>query len=346
MLNNRFSALSWLAWFSLLFMPLKAGAEAYCALRDPVSSIQALFPEATSHRSIVRTIDEQTRQQVLEKLPQLPLHFGELGRHTLYVAVRGEEPIGLVHVRSEQSSTGLVEIAWAMNMDLTIKDFVFQRCRSRKKKLLDTAEFKLQFMGQDFSQVQAYYDADNNQGRAAYLQYAQGANELADVVLRCALKTLVVTSLAWEQDLIKLNNHSTLKQLGLSEVQLVNINQLMGADTLKKLEQVMGSSGLGIDRNKVAAYEVRDAKQQIQALLYLAQTTIDQQVLYLSWLFDLQGTVLAVESLSGWPSDDIQAVFQQTRSQHFSNTQECSNRAELYALEATLTLAPYFKRVN
>ena len=60
-------------------------AQAFCALRDPQRQINVLFPEATSFRSIVRTVDEAARSEVAERLP-FSLHFNELGRHTLYVA--------------------------------------------------------------------------------------------------------------------------------------------------------------------------------------------------------------------------------------------------------------------
>ena len=77
-----------------------AKAEAFCALRDPVSSIYQLYPNANAYRSIVRTVDKQTREHVISHLPSLRLHFSEMGRHTLYVALQDGKKLGYVHVLS------------------------------------------------------------------------------------------------------------------------------------------------------------------------------------------------------------------------------------------------------
>lgn len=71
-------------------------AEEFCALRDPQQGIFTLYPQqATSYRSIVRSINSSTRYQVKQQLPQNSLHFSELSRHTLYVGLDGKIPLGL-----------------------------------------------------------------------------------------------------------------------------------------------------------------------------------------------------------------------------------------------------------
>ena len=72
-------------------------AQAYCALRDPVTAIYDLYPEGTHHRSIIRTVDVNHRAEVSDQLP-FTIHFDELGRHTLYVVADDRGPLGLVHV--------------------------------------------------------------------------------------------------------------------------------------------------------------------------------------------------------------------------------------------------------
>lgn len=326
----------------ILLSPTMVSAEAYCALRDPVTSIKQLFPQSTGHRSIVRTIDEQTRQQVLQQLPKLPLHFGELGRHTLYVALEGVTPVGLVHVRSEQSSTGLVEIAWALNMDLTIRDFVFQRCRSRQKKVLEQADFKVQFMGQALADIRGFYDEGTNQGTSAYLDSAGRSKALANVVLKCAMKTLVVTSLAWEGDLVKMAYLNMLESQSLADNNLIPIPVLPDKVTLSRLEDIIGVNGIGVDRHTVSGFLVQDEGKNLKALLYLSRAQIDDTQLKISWLFDINGEILGVESRPDWPSEEIKNLFEQTQQQHFTGPEQCSNRAELYALEGTLIMQPYF----
>ena len=94
-------------------------AVAYCSLRDPVAQIAQLYPGKTNQLSIVKTVDDKVRAEVQVALPRNDLHFSELGQHTLYIVMEGKTSLGYVHVRSEQSEWGLVEIAWAINKDLT-----------------------------------------------------------------------------------------------------------------------------------------------------------------------------------------------------------------------------------
>lgn len=192
-----------LTFVIFLFHSGQLFAEAFCALRDPISQIRALYPEATHHKSIVKDIDASIAQSVKEQLPNNELHYGELGRHTLYVTYKGSEILGYVHVRSERSSWGLIETVWAISPNLTVDNFMFQRCRTPKKKLIDDTSFKSLFLGNNYQALKKYMSEDGKTGNNDYLKYALDAPELANVVLRCALKTLLITQIVWEKDLNK-----------------------------------------------------------------------------------------------------------------------------------------------
>jgi len=178
-------------------------AEAYCSLRDPTAQIQQLFPDKTTQLSIVKAVDNSTRMHVQRELPRNDLHFSELGKHTLYVAMNNDKALGFVHVRSEQSKWGLVEIIWAIDTDLTIKSFAFQRCRSPKKKLIDNADFKSVFIGKSFAELKTLLNDDGVTANNTLLSKAKEAPDLANVVLRCALKTLLITDVLWGEELKK-----------------------------------------------------------------------------------------------------------------------------------------------
>ncbi|GAW95318.1 MULTISPECIES: hypothetical protein [Colwellia] len=188
----------------LLLLPGNVNAVAYCSLRDPVAQIAQLYPQKTNQLSIVKTVDDNIRAQVQIALPSNDLHFSELGRHTLYIAMKGQEVLGYVHVRSEQSAWGLVEIVWAIDKDLRIRDFVFQRCRSPKKKIAQHSDFKDIFIGKNYQELKQQLSADGITAKPSVLSHAQGAAELANVVLRCALKTLLLTEILWGDELAKL----------------------------------------------------------------------------------------------------------------------------------------------
>ncbi len=189
----------------LLFSIEYSYADAYCSLRDPVAQIQQLYPQKTNQLSIVKTVDSSTRNLVKLALPSNDLHFSELGRHTLYVAMKNTEALGYVHVRSEQSKWGLVEIIWALDKDLKIQDFTFQRCRSPKKKILDNKDFKNVFIGKSYEELKTLLNSDGITANNILLDKARGAPELASVVLRCALKTLLITDILWGEELKKFN---------------------------------------------------------------------------------------------------------------------------------------------
>ncbi len=175
-------------------------AEAFCALRDPVNSIYQLYPNATSYQSIVRTVNQQTREHIITHLPNFNLHFSEMGRHTLYVALQDGQKIGYIHVRSEQSQWGLVEVAWALNLDLSVKDFVFQRARDPSRKYLETPDFKGQLIGRDFNTLRTLIDSPFAEFSTP-LFTNKDALKLVTVVIKSAMKTVLITEQAWNDDL-------------------------------------------------------------------------------------------------------------------------------------------------
>jgi len=181
-----------------------AHGEAYCSLRDPVTQIRTLFPTKTNQLSIVKRVDERIRKQVKKSLPRNNLHFSELGKHTLYVALNKRKILGYVHVRSEQSQWGLVEIAWAINSDLTIKGFSCQRCRNPKRNLLEQPQFKQLFIDKNFQQLKLMLSIDGTNAKNEITSQAQHSSELTSIVLRSALKTLLITDLLWSKELSQL----------------------------------------------------------------------------------------------------------------------------------------------
>lgn len=179
--------------------------QAFCALRDPDTEIFSLFPEGDSYRSIVQDISkEEVSEQIANSLGT-PLHFSELGKHTVYVVYKGEEALGLVHARPELGKWGIVEIAWALDLDLAIKDFAFMRCRDRAKKAFQgeaaAREIFLQANIDSLREkmVQGTYALDPSK-----VSVPDHAAELANTLLLNALKTLVVTQVAWGEEITKL----------------------------------------------------------------------------------------------------------------------------------------------
>ena len=181
-------------------VPHRAEAVAYCALRDPVFAMQSFFPDFSSYRSYLGIVGEELREVLEEKLPY-ELHFNEFGKHTLYVAFNGQQATGLVHARTEKGDWGLDELIWSLNMDLTVRDFRFQRSRSRWQEEVQSPAFKEILNGKDFNELLLLLSADGSELSMQYPDLPPGADRLAATVIRSALKTIIVTDHVWSNQL-------------------------------------------------------------------------------------------------------------------------------------------------
>jgi hypothetical protein len=178
----------------------QVNAQAYCALRDPVSVIRRYNPESDGYRSLVGKVTAGVREQVSERLP-FTIHLKELGAHTLYLASRAGVPETLIHVRSEKGRWGLVEIAWIFDIDLKVKGFVFQRCRDRNREVAESEAVQAQFAGKGFAELRSLLTEDGSRLRPGALDLASGAGDLAETLVRSALKTIAVTEIVWPEEL-------------------------------------------------------------------------------------------------------------------------------------------------
>lgn len=189
---------------ALIMVASVAHGIAFCDLRDPTQQIYELYPQATSYRSLVDEIDQGVKQNVSSTLP-FDLHARELGKHTLYVALQDDQPVGLVHVRSEASRWGLIEIVWSLDLDLKVQDFRFQRCRDRGCQSLSQGEFSALLKGKSLAELKTEFGADAERSNDQ-LEAAVGTHGvLANAVLKSAMKTLLITDLVWGQEIAAVN---------------------------------------------------------------------------------------------------------------------------------------------
>ncbi len=178
----------------------QVNAQAYCALRDPVSVIRRFNPESDGYRSLVGKVTAPVREQVSERLP-FTIHLKELGAHTLYVASRAGTPETLIHVRSEKGRWGLVEIAWILGLDLKVKGYAFQRCRDGNRELLESDVVQAQFSGKGFVELRKMLTEDGTRLRPGALEVSPAGEDLAETLVRSALKTIAVTEIVWPEEL-------------------------------------------------------------------------------------------------------------------------------------------------
>ncbi|WP_037071254.1 hypothetical protein [Psychromonas arctica] len=176
---------------------------AFCSLRDPVSAMQILYKDGYQYRSIVTTVTEQDRLAVKEKLP-FTIHQSEVSKHTLYVLYKEGQHAGFLQARSEWAKWGLVEIAWGINLDRSLKGFYFQRCRSPECNDIVVASINKQLQNKSFNELKSLLSANGETLSEIGKKTFKKSPTLALLVLRSGLKTLAITDISWARDIKKI----------------------------------------------------------------------------------------------------------------------------------------------
>ena len=312
-----------------------AWAQAYCALRDPVRQVYEMYPGAKSYRSIVRTVAQKHRSIIADQLP-FTMHFTELGRHTVYVALDGAKPIGLVHVRSERGQWGLVEVAWATDLDMHIVDFRFQRCRERAVKLLDTEEFRAQLIGKRVDDLVRMLSGDYRGVNASLLRVPPGAEKLAAVVLRCGAKTLAANEVIWGEDLKGLRRleRGLAAFAGAESVRAVK--DPYGSGVLAAIKAALQGASTAIDRSDVVALRVRDGKDSLLGTVVRTTCDFDGRRWTKWWSVDARNTIADISSVGPWPDEETKRAFTALVGASMGETASCANGAMVLATEVLI----------
>jgi hypothetical protein len=186
---------------ALFLLTVTSGfSQAYCLLRDPDREINRLYPDHDSKKSSVGKIDRKVYDEVSKRLGTFTLYFSELGRHTMYVPHKDGKPMGLVHSRAVETKVGLFEVVWAYDLDLKVKDFTIQRCRSRHARKLESEEFRKQLIGKDFDEIRAMLDKDAKE-ISDKIEAPSRTEDLVAALLRNCLKTIAVSESAWGEEI-------------------------------------------------------------------------------------------------------------------------------------------------
>lgn len=245
------------------------------------------YPESDGYRAIVREVDTEARNYVERRLP-FRVHFNELGDHTLYVALRGKRPLGLIYVRSEESEWGLTEIAWHLSLDLRVREFKFHRCRNRYRNALEQSLFAKKLTGLDYESVIALLTRTGRLGEVR--RYVpRGAEELATTVVRSAAKALVVIHSVWNAELEKLQD----LELGMSAFphadsfeRLVSENRVDASEASKTPKSKMVRS--------VRAVQARAEKRRLLGRVIETRLHLDSENLVVRWHLGPENEVVSI----------------------------------------------------
>jgi len=313
--------------YLLCFFTSASAWSAYCSLRDPVSAIHTLFPDANKHRSIVRTIENDARNEIAKNLP-FTLHFNELGRHTLFVAQSDDLPLGLVHARSEVSEWGLIEIAWGITLDLKIDGFYFQRCRSSKcnKELLNSLLVDLK--GKSLDQIRILLSPDGRELAPLMASKYNKNRALVLSIVRSALKTIAATEYGWKEDIILLQRKSfAMRSLGSNrsiDFLPVTSSELEVKNVLAEFAPVYAF----VDKSSINVYRVMDNAIEV-ARLVDATWQLKEKSGRFSWLFADSGEVISIENYNPMPDSNTAEAFGQLLGKDLSDPNDCEDGAAL-----------------
>lgn len=300
---------------------------AFCSLRDPVFAIKTLFPESNQHRSIVQTVTRDMRDEIGERLP-FTLHFNELGRHTLFVAQLGDRPLGFVHARTEPSDWGLIEIAWAIQPDLTVKDFQFQRCRDPACN--ETLRHSLlgDLTDKNLDEIREYLSGDGKALASVMADRYQANSNLVLAIIRSSLKTIATTEMAWSEDVKHIRRVATaIEILDLRSVPtLVPVTQ-EDRESLT-LPNNLEPDYSFVDSSSISAYRIVEKGKEI-ARLVEATWNHDHQQGEFMWLFSETGQVLGIERFTLSHDIPTTEAFSQLIGKNVASSLECTNGVEL-----------------
>ena len=332
----------WLMTILILCLTTRSGiSQAYCALRDPQTEIRSLYPDASSHLSLIRTVDSGARQRIRESVG-LELHFNELGRHTLYAVHDGLRPVGLVHARSEQGRWGLLEIVWSLDLDLRVRDFRFQRCRDASRKALEEDLFREQLRGMRLDEMRELLVAGGSRLDPGGIDVPEGAEELAAVLVRCGLKTLAVTQFVWAEDLARLRLSASAHTDFPAAESLGVTSLLFEGETLDAL----------LERGFEAPPESRTRSSSVTPILGEADKVLGVVVrttlpscgnLSTLWTLDTHAVIRSVRPEGGWPDEQARAAFEGMTGENWLPLSHCMTGTGVLASEMQTAVSVWLR---
>jgi len=309
-------------------------AQAYCALRDPNQSIFQLFPDATGFSSSVKNMARE-RNAVNAELPY-KLHFNELGRHTLYVVLKGAVPQGLVHVRPAAHEWGLVEVAWAFSLDMKVLDFKIQRCRNRLRSHVENEAFRKQVIGRGRADLESFLsDAGYGVNQERFSVSAEAVN-LAAAVLRSGLSSLVITEVVWPATLTKKRLLWRAADAFGPRVRTEIISRPYTARVtahLRSLPQTRDRSTSTLRASRAAAVRVTDDGRSGRHRGFVLRSIclLDDRHLEVWWTVDGDGRLAAVDG--DWNDQRVRSAFSRVVGRSMGDIGECQTAVEIAAFE-------------
>lgn len=185
-------------WFG--FNTLRAASS---LLRNPESAVFELFPDASYFQSHSAYISLSNQTKIEDKL-SVSLSFSDFGQQSILIVFsKGNVPLGIIHVRSEIGPTGVIELAWAMDLDFKLTGMKIQRSRGTQVVFLYKPEFQTNLIGKNADQLLELLLLDYSSLNPNLISVPEKVAHLAHKAILCAAKSLLITQETFGEDLLR-----------------------------------------------------------------------------------------------------------------------------------------------
>ena len=197
MKNGRWvHAPSVLILWMLATFSVESSEAALCVFRNPDKNVYVLFPEATGYRLVIKRLDRKKQEKVEEYLGQ-KLDFDEVGEHSFYLVLQGEDVIGMIRPHAERGRYGIVEMVWAFTLDGRVKDYRIQRSRERGSDKVKGEAFRRQFRGKSLKV--AFTEINSKRINTELFKVPEKSERVSSVVAYSAKKNLFLYTLLFPE---------------------------------------------------------------------------------------------------------------------------------------------------
>ncbi len=272
-------------------------AQANCALRNPDRQIYAIFPEASSYRTLVARVDNE-KKKAIEAAVGSPLARTDLGQHTVYLVLRGSAPIGFVHARMELGTRGSIELVWALDLDLNIKAFSVQVSRERNTKAIESDDFRNRLVGRNLTAIKALLSDGNHDVNLAALGLPSSAASIAHVVVLCALKTRVITETAFADSVLAARQLGNVYKAFADTASVHRLDTPLNDKAMNAAGQALGSAPFPFEKSSFTVFRSIAEDGSSSGILVYATLVDDESHTETWWSVSTVGAVIEARVLS------------------------------------------------
>lgn len=273
-------------------------AQANCSLRNPDRQIYKIFPNASSYRTIVARVDDEKKNEI-EATVGSALARTDLGKHTIYVVLKDSVPIGFVHARMEIGTRGSIELVWALDLDLNIKEFSVQVSRERNTKAIESDKFKKKLVGRNLAAIKALLSDGNHDVNLAALDLPSNAASIAHVVVLCALKTRVITEVAFADKVLASRHLGNIHRVFKDTSFVRRLDTPLKKAAMTAAKKALGSTPFPFDQSSFSV--LRSINQDGSSkgmLVYAKLINDDKSQTETWWSVSTSGVVIEVRVLN------------------------------------------------